>query len=77
MSIFVLLLNLINFNIAQENILLAKPDATDEEIWEALTEANAADFIRKLPKQLSTDVGEAGTQLSGDHSRTTIYHLAS
>jgi len=49
----------------KENILLAKPDATDEEIWEALTEANAADFIRKLPKQLSTDVGEAGTQLSG------------
>jgi ATP-binding cassette subfamily B (MDR/TAP) protein 1 len=55
---------LFDFSI-RENILLAKPDATEEEIWEACTEANAASFISKLPKKLDTEVGEAGTQLSG------------
>jgi len=49
----------------KENMLLAKEDATEEEIWDALKHANAADFVRQLPKQLDTYVGAGGTQLSG------------
>ena len=49
----------------KENIKYAKPDATDEEISKACQEANAFDFIQKLPQKLDTMVGEGGTQLSG------------
>jgi ATP-binding cassette subfamily B protein len=49
----------------RENLLLAKRNATDGEMWEALTAANAEPFVRKLPKQLGTNVGERGVKLSG------------
>ena len=51
----------------KENIKYAKPDATDEEISKACQEANAFDFIQKLPQKLDTMVGEGGTQLSGTY----------
>ncbi len=40
-------------------------DATDEDIWEAASLANAADFIGRLPHGLDTTLGERGTTLSG------------
>ena len=49
----------------RENIKYAKLDATDEEILKACKEANALDFISKLPNKLDTMVGEGGAQLSG------------
>lgn len=49
----------------RENLLLAKRDANEKEIWSALSAAHAEDFIRKLPKQLDTNVGERGVKLSG------------
>jgi ABC-type multidrug transport system fused ATPase/permease subunit len=49
----------------RENLLLGKRDATDEELWRALDAANATSFIRELPKQLDTNVGERGVKLSG------------
>ena len=49
----------------RENIRLGKQDATDEEIEKACQEANAYNFIMKLPKKYDTMVGEGGTQLSG------------
>ena len=49
----------------RENIQYAKQDATDEEITKACREANAFEFISKLPKGLDTMVGEGGAQLSG------------
>jgi len=49
----------------RQNMLMAKEDATDEEIWQALKNANAEDFVRTLPKGLDTYVGNSGTQLSG------------
>ena len=49
----------------RENLLLARQDATEEQIWDALEAANAADFVRALPEQLETVPGERGTQLSG------------
>ena len=49
----------------KENLLLAKEDATDEEVWAALKNANAADFVNQLPDKLDTFVGTNATQLSG------------
>ncbi|KZZ84468.1 ABC transporter ATP-binding protein [Bacillus sp. SJS] len=49
----------------KENILVGKPDATDEEVIEAAKAANAHDFIIKLPNGYDTKVGERGVKLSG------------
>ncbi len=48
-----------------ENIAYGKSNATDEEILEAATQANAMEFIDRFPDKLDTVVGERGTQLSG------------
>ncbi|MCW1886303.1 ABC transporter ATP-binding protein/permease [Luteolibacter flavescens] len=49
----------------RENLRLAKPDATEDEIWAALENANAAHFVRELPEQLDTVAGERGVRFSG------------
>ncbi len=49
----------------KENLLMAKEDSTDEEIWDALKKANAYDFVQSLPDKLDTFVGSSGAQLSG------------
>ncbi|KAM9489216.1 ATP-dependent translocase ABCB1 isoform 1-T2 [Clarias gariepinus] len=48
-----------------ENIRFGREDATDEDIERAVKEANAYEFISKLPEKLNTMVGERGAQLSG------------
>jgi|TARA_B110000285_G_C14827701_1_gene469448 ATP-binding cassette, subfamily B (MDR/TAP), member 1 len=50
----------------RENMMFAKPDATEAEIIEALKAANAWDFIKsKMESGLDTSVGSGGGQLSG------------
>jgi len=49
----------------RENLLLAKRDATDAELWAALEAAHADPFVRELPQHLDTNVGERGVKLSG------------
>ena len=49
----------------RENLLLSKRDATDAELWNALTSAHAEGFVQALPNQLDTHVGERGVKLSG------------
>lgn len=49
----------------RENIAYGKPDATEEEIVHAAKQANALDFIKKLPQGFDTMVGERGVKLSG------------
>ncbi|NUK31727.1 ABC transporter ATP-binding protein [Parageobacillus sp. VR-IP] len=49
----------------KDNILLGKPDATDEEVIAAAKAANAHDFIMSLPDGYDTKVGERGIKLSG------------
>ncbi|PIO38048.1 hypothetical protein AB205_0072970, partial [Aquarana catesbeiana] len=49
----------------KENIRYGREDVTDAEIIQATKEANAYDFISKLPDGLDTMVGERGAQLSG------------
>ncbi len=49
----------------RDNIRVAHPDATDEEIKIACERAHAWEFIRELPRQLDEVVGEGGSTLSG------------
>ena len=49
----------------KNNIIYACPDATEDEIIEAVRGANAYDFIMDLPKQWDTEVGDRGVMLSG------------
>ena len=49
----------------RDNLLLAKPDATDEEVRAACEKAALLDFLSQLPKGLDTPVGELGDSLSG------------
>ena len=48
-----------------DNIRLARPDATDEEVRAAAHAANAEEFIDALPQAYATHIGEAGDRLSG------------
>lgn len=57
----------------RENLSIAREDATEEEMWEVLRAANAADFVKALPEQLDTSVGERGVKLSvGEKQRIAI-----
>jgi ATP-binding cassette subfamily B protein len=47
------------------NLRFAKPDATDDELWEALRIAQAADFVEAMAEGLDTPVTQGGTNVSG------------
>lgn len=49
----------------RENLLIADPNANDEKLKEALSEAGLGSFLKMLPKGLDSDVGNAGAALSG------------
>lgn len=49
----------------KENLLMAKPDATDEEIIQALKSAQAYEFIKKTEKGIDTEVSANGKNFSG------------
>jgi len=49
----------------KNNILIGKPDASDEEIIEALKVANAYEFVKDLPLGIETNIGDSGNKLSG------------
>ncbi|MFI1829556.1 ABC transporter ATP-binding protein [Streptomyces sp. NPDC020412] len=58
------------------NLLLARPDATEDELWSALERARLTDLVRSLPDGLDTVVGERGYRLSGgERQRMTIARL--
>jgi ATP-binding cassette subfamily B protein len=48
-----------------ENLRFGAPDATEEQLWQALEDAQATDFVRRLPQGLETRIGERGLTLSG------------
>jgi ATP-binding cassette, subfamily B, bacterial len=57
----------------RENLLMGKPTATDAEVLAAAEAANAREFIDRLPKGLSSVVGERGVKLSvGEKQRLSI-----
>lgn len=47
------------------NLRFGRQDATDEELWEALTVAQAADFVREKPEGLDAPISQGGTNVSG------------
>ncbi|WP_327411855.1 ABC transporter ATP-binding protein [Streptomyces sp. NBC_01233] len=58
------------------NLLLARPDAAEEEIWEALRRSRLDGLVASLPDGLDTVVGERGYRLSGgERQRLTIARL--
>ena len=52
-------------NSLRENILIAKPDASETELAQAVELAALSDLVKSLPRGLNTPVGERGTSLSG------------
>ena len=60
----------------RENLLYARPEATDEEIWAALEAAQIAPLVSALPEGLDTVVGDRGYRLSGgERQRLAIARL--
>ncbi len=56
-----------------ENLRVGKSEATEGEIWTALEAANAAEFVRRLPDGLHSQLGERGAKLSvGEKQRLSI-----
>ncbi len=57
----------------RENLLMGRPEATDEEVLRAADAANARPFIDRLPEGLNSLVGERGVKLSvGEKQRVSI-----
>ncbi len=60
----------------RENLLFARPEAGEDELWDALRKARLADLVESLPDGLETLVGERGYRLSGgERQRLTIARL--
>ncbi|HEV2761340.1 MAG TPA: ABC transporter ATP-binding protein [Acidimicrobiales bacterium] len=58
------------------NLLYARPDATDDELWDAVRRARLENLVRSLSDGLDTVVGERGYRLSGgERQRLTIARL--
>ena len=49
----------------KDNILYGRPDASDEEVYEAAKRANIHDYVMTLEKGYDTEIGERGVKLSG------------
>ncbi len=58
------------FNMSiKDNLLLSKPNASEEQIWDALEKAYIASEIKSLPMGLDTIVGEQGISISGGQAQ--------
>lgn len=53
----------------REDLRLASPDATDEQLWQALRTVEADAWAERLPKGLDTEVGEKGERLTAEQSQ--------
>ena len=56
----------------RENLRLARPEATDDELRDALGRARLGEWVASLPDGLDTLVGEEGTQLSGGQRQRLV-----
>lgn len=53
----------------RQNLLLGNPDATEEDLWQALSDAAVANVVREMPDGLDTWLGEGGVKVSGGQGR--------
>ncbi|WP_405877316.1 MULTISPECIES: ABC transporter ATP-binding protein [unclassified Streptomyces] len=53
----------------RENLLIAEPSATDEQLWSALTAVGAEDWVRELPDGLNTRLGDGGSRTDGSQAQ--------
>jgi ATP-binding cassette subfamily B protein len=61
------------FNISiKENLLMAKRNATNEELLDACKKANILKFVQNLPEGLNTIIGERGVKLSGGQKQRLV-----
>jgi ATP-binding cassette subfamily B protein len=49
----------------RSNLQYGKPDGSDDELWEALTVAQARDFVQAMPEGLDAPISQGGTNVSG------------
>lgn len=56
----------------RENLLMIEPNASEEQIWEALEFSAAAEFVRRLPNGLDTFIGDRGVKLSGGERQRLV-----
>ncbi|WP_423409224.1 ABC transporter ATP-binding protein [Heyndrickxia sp. MSNUG] len=56
----------------KENFKMINPAVTSEQIWESLEFSAAADFVRKLPNGLDTEIGDRGIKLSGGERQRLV-----
>jgi ATP-binding cassette subfamily B protein len=49
----------------RSNLQYGRPDATDEEMWDALEVAQGRDFVEAMPEQLDAPISQGGTNVSG------------
>ncbi|UXZ55742.1 thiol reductant ABC exporter subunit CydC [Halomonas sp. 7T] len=52
-----------------DNLRIANPNASDEQLWNALDQVALSDWAQRQPRRLATPVGEKGQQLSGGQAR--------
>lgn len=56
----------------RENLLMIEPNASEEQIWEALEFSAASEFVRRLPHGLDTFIGDRGVKLSGGERQRLV-----
>lgn len=56
----------------RENLMMIDPDATEAQLWEALAFASSDEFVRKLPQELDTIIGDRGIRLSGGERQRIV-----
>ncbi|MDN4526740.1 ABC transporter ATP-binding protein [Fictibacillus fluitans] len=56
----------------RDNLLIVHPDASEEDIWGALEFSACAEFVRKLPNGLDTQIGDRGVKLSGGERQRLV-----
>ena len=72
--------NLLFSGSIRENLLWGDKQASDEEIWQSCEKAGAAEFLRRFPNGLDTDLGQGGVNVSGGQkqrlciARTLLKH---
>ncbi|MDQ3769409.1 MAG: ABC transporter ATP-binding protein/permease, partial [Actinomycetota bacterium] len=60
----------------RDNVAFARDDATDDEVWAALHDVGAREFVATLPGGLDTEIGERGIQLSAGQRQLVAFARA-